>query len=189
MTELVTAVCLGIALAACCGFRVFIPLLAGSIAAYYGWIPLQPEMLWMASLPAIISFGTAAVLEILGYYIPFVDNILDAIATPLAVVAGTVVAASFLPLGEIDPLVRWGMGIIAGGSTAGIIQVGTGFLRFLSTKTTAGTANPLMSTGENLAAVTGSIASLLIPVIAAVALMALVVYLGLLGIRRIGKRG
>ncbi|KIC92965.1 DUF4126 domain-containing protein [Flavihumibacter solisilvae] len=187
MYPIISAVCLGIALSACCGFRVFLPLLGASVAAYFGWIPLNPEMQWMAGLTAIISFGTAAVLEVLAYYIPFVDNLLDAIATPLAVVAGTVLAASFLPLGGMDPLLRWGLGLIAGGGTAGIIQAGTGFLRLLSTKTTAGTGNAVLATGENLAAAGGTIASLLVPVLAAILTIGLVVYLVVALIKRLPK--
>ncbi len=177
MNSYIYAISLGIALSACCGFRVFLPLLAASLGAYFKWIPLNEGMDWMGTLPAIISFGTAALLEIGGYYISFVDNLLDTIATPLAVVAGTVVAASFLPIGELDPLLKWGLGIIAGGGAAGTIQLGTGLLRLFSTKTTAGTANPVLATGENLAAITGSIASILIPIVTALLLVLLVFYI------------
>ncbi|MBC6490039.1 DUF4126 domain-containing protein [Flavihumibacter stibioxidans] len=176
-TTLITSIAMGIALSACCGFRVFIPLLAASIGAYFKWIPVNAGMEWLGTLPAIISFATAAILEIAGYYIAFVDNILDTLATPLAMVAGSVVAASFLPTGEWDPLLRWTLGIIAGGGAAGTIQLGTGFLRLFSTKTTAGTGNAVVATGENLAAITGSAGSLAFPVIAAILILALVLYI------------
>lgn len=175
--SLLSAIAMGIALSACCGFRVFIPLLAASLGAYFKWIPVNAGMEWLGTLPAIISFGTAAVMEIAGYYISFVDNLLDTIATPLAVIAGSVVAASFLPVGEMDPLFRWTIGIIAGGGAAGTIQLGTGLLRLFSTKSTAGMANPVVATGENLAAITGTIGSLVVPVIAAVFILILLVYI------------
>lgn len=176
-TTLLSAIAMGVALSACCGFRVFIPLLAASLAAYFKWIPANDGMEWIGTMPAMISFGTAAIMEIAGYYISFVDNLLDTIATPLAVVAGSVVAASFLPFGEWDPMLRWTLGIIAGGGAAGTIQMGTGLLRLFSTKTTAGTANPIVATGENLAAITGTIGSLVVPVMAAVIMLLLAGYI------------
>lgn len=177
MESYLYAIGLGIALSACCGFRVFLPLLVASIGAHFNLIPLNEGMEWMGTVPAMVSFGTAAVLEIGAYYISFVDNLLDTIATPLAVVAGATMAASFLPLGNMDPLLKWGLGIVAGGATAGTIQLGTGMLRLLSSKTTAGIANPVMATGENLAALGGSVASLFLPVLMAVLLLILISYL------------
>ena len=87
--EIITAVAIGIGLAASCGFRVFVPMLVASIAARIGIFPVHEGFQWLASWPAIISFGTATVAEILAYYIPFVDNFLDTITTPLAVGGGT----------------------------------------------------------------------------------------------------
>lgn len=83
--EVITAVALGVGLAASCGFRVFVPLLVASIAARTGVFPLNESFQWLAGWPAIISFGTATVIEIFAYYIPFVDNLLDIITTPLAI--------------------------------------------------------------------------------------------------------
>ncbi|ULQ58038.1 DUF4126 domain-containing protein [Flavihumibacter rivuli] len=173
MGPYITAIAIGIGLSACCGFRVFVPLLAASLAGYLGWIPLNQDMAWLGTMPAIISFGVASVLEIGAYYVPFIDNLLDTIASPLAVAAGTLVAASVLPAGEMEPLLRWGLGLIAGGATAGSIQLGTGILRLFSTKSTAGTGNALVATGENAAAITGSALSLLVPVIFAVIMLVL----------------
>jgi hypothetical protein len=172
--SLLSAIAMGIGLSACCGFRVFIPMLATSLAAYFHWLPMESNLSWMGTWPAIICFGTAAILEIGAYYIPFLDNILDSIAIPLSVVAGTLVAYSIVPGSETSPLLQWGLSLIAGGASAGVIQAGTGLLRLFSTKATVGTANPVLSTGENLAAIGGSVFSFLIPVITAGCLLLLV---------------
>lgn len=184
----ITAIALGIALSACCGFRIFIPLLAGSIAAYNHWFPVPVDMQWIGSLPALICFATAALLEIAAYYFPFVDNILDTIATPTAAVAGTVMAASFLPMGDFDPMLRWVMAVITGGAAAGTIQTGTGLLRLFSTKATLGSGNSLVATGENAAAVVGSVASLIVPIAVAIIMVLLVVWLVYKGIKRIKSK-
>jgi hypothetical protein len=82
----------------------------------------------MASTPALIAFATATVFEIGGYYIPFVDNILDTITTPASVAAGTLLTASLLTP-EMDPMLKWGLGIIVGGGSAGVVQAGTALTR------------------------------------------------------------
>lgn len=173
----ISAIALGIGLSACCGFRVFVPLLAASIGGMLGWYQLSADMQWVAGWPALIAFGTAAVAEVLAYYIPFIDNLLDTIATPLSAVAGTLLAFSILPVSGDQSLLRWAAAIIAGGATAGTIQAGSGILRLLSSKTTAGTGNAVVATGENAAAIGGVTLSFLIPVVAAILLVGLVIFL------------
>jgi len=155
--------CLGIALAATCGFRIFVPLLGISIGAHTGHLALSPGFEWVGSWPAMIAFGVATVLEILAYYIPWFDNLLDSVATPAAVVAGAIAASSVV--GDVSPLLRWSLAVIAGG-TAGVIQAGTVVLRGASTATTGGAANPVVSTGEFLAAAVGTIVAIILPIVA-----------------------
>lgn len=173
-TQTITSIAMGIALSACCGFRVFIPMLGASFAAYQNWFALPADMSWMGSLPALICFGTAAVLEIGAYYIPFVDNLLDAVATPLAAVAGTILAATFLPIADFNPMLKWLLAIIAGGGAATTIQTGTGLLRLASSKTTAGAGNHFVATGENALAVSGTVLSFVVPVLIAVIFLLLI---------------
>jgi hypothetical protein len=168
---------LGIALSACCGFRVFIPLLAASIASFSGWVDLSGDMQWMGSLPALICFATATVVEVLAYYIPFIDNLLDTIAAPLSVVAGTLLASSILPIAENESMLRWSMALLAGGATAGTIQMGTGLLRLFSSKATVGTGNVVVASGENLAAISGTVFSFIVPVVVALMIIILVIYI------------
>ncbi|GAO44237.1 DUF4126 domain-containing protein [Flavihumibacter petaseus] len=185
------AVCMGIALSACCGFRIFLPLLLSAVGARLGWVPLQGDMLWLAGWPAIACFGTATALEIAAYYVPFIDNLLDTIAAPLAVAAGALLAFSVFPAGDVTPLWRWGIAILAGGSIAGTIQVGSGMLRLLSTKTTAGAGNAVVATGENLAAGGGSVAAMFLPVLTAAAMVMVAGWLTIKVFRRFfsGKNG
>lgn len=157
---------MGLGLSACCGFRVFVPLLVASIATKLGFLHLGTSFQWMSSTTALICFGAATLFEIAGYYIPFVDNILDTITTPASVLAGTLLTASTI-LPDIDPMLKWGLGIIVGGGSAGIIQAGTALTRATSTATTAGLANPIVATVEHILAIVGSIFSIVIPFIIA----------------------
>src|SRR5262245_39268580 len=136
----------GIGLAAACGFRVFVPLLGTSIAAMSGQLELSPGFEWMGTLPALLTFGTATVLEIGAYYIPWLDNLLDVIATPAAAVAGAMLTAAMVT--DMSPFLKWTLAVIAGGGVATAVQTGTAALRGASTLGTAGVANPIVSTIE-----------------------------------------
>ncbi len=168
----VISLALGISLAACCGFRIFIPLLIASIAAKFHWLNVSSGFEWLGTAPTIICFLLASVLEIAAYYIPVVDNFLDALNTPSSVVAGTVIAASVFI--DFDPMLKWTLALIAGGGTAGIIQVGTGLFRLGSTKFTAGFGNSFVATAENIFSVLGTLTSLFIP------LLMLIVFVGII---------
>ena len=159
--ELITAVAIGIGLAASAGFRVFVPLLVASIAAKAGILPLNESFQWLSSWTSIAILGTATIVEILAYYIPVVDNLLDTVATPLAVVAGTLLLTSVLPIDS--ELMKWITGAAVGGGSAAVVQSGSALTRLTSTKMTAGLGNPVVATVENVAATGTSILSLIIP--------------------------
>ncbi|HBG41083.1 MAG TPA: DUF4126 domain-containing protein [Porphyromonadaceae bacterium] len=161
--ETLSAVALGIALSAGSGFRVFIPLLVAGLASHFGWIPLGENFAWMGSVPALIAFGVAAVVEVGAYYIPFIDNLLDTIAVPLSVMAGTLLMSSVFPADS--EWIKWIMGFVVGGGAAATIQSGTAITRMASSQFTAGTANPVLSTTEGVTATGISVLSLFIPII------------------------
>jgi hypothetical protein len=170
---LITTISMGIALSATAGFRVFVPMLAAAVAGHFNIMHLPADMAWLSSWTSIICFATASIAEIGAYYIPFIDNLLDTISTPLSVAAGTLLAFSILPVSSQEPIVRWGLAFLAGGSTAGTIQLGTGLLRLLSSKTTVGTGNVVVASTENVAAISSSLLSFVIPVILALLLLVL----------------
>lgn len=173
--ELFLSICIGIGLSASTGFRIFVPALLANVACMNGWITPSENFAWLATWPAFITLLSATVLEIGAYYVPFVDNLLDTIAAPLAVAAGTLLTTSFV---EIDnPVLKWGLGLILGGGTAGIVQAGTSLLRLGSSKFTAGMGNPVVSTAENVAAFGLSGVAIFLPVLAFLAVVVLVVWL------------
>ena len=160
-----SALLMGIGLSAAAGFRVFLPFLCLSAGAYFNLCPVPATMEWAGTLPALVLFGTAALIEIGSYYIPWVDNMLDTIATPAAAVAGAILTASTLS-GHVDPTFQWVAGIVMGGSTAALISSGTAVTRAASSVTTGGIANPLLSTTEVTGALVLSIMAMILPVLA-----------------------
>ncbi|MHB9054669.1 MAG: DUF4126 domain-containing protein [Paludibacteraceae bacterium] len=164
--EILVAIALGIGLSASTGFRVFIPMLVASVAAHFHILPATESFLWLGSWPAMITFGAATVVEVMAYYIPFVDNLLDTITTPMAVGAGTLLMTSVLPVD--NEMIKWITGFIVGGGAAATMQGGSVLSRLTSSKFTAGLGNPVVSTGENIAALGSSVLSLFMPVFVAV---------------------
>ena len=164
LSETIVSILLGAGLAAACGFRVFVPFLVLSIAARAGHVPLSSDFEWMATTPALIAFASATVLEVGAYYIPWLDNVLDTVATPVAVLAGVVVAAAVVT--DLSPVLRWGVAIIAGAGMAGTVQGATVLTRLKSSVATGGVANPVVSTGETAGSVATAVLAVLIPVIA-----------------------
>jgi hypothetical protein len=161
--ETALAVCIGIGLAAACGFRVFLPLLAVSAAAHLGYVELAAGFQWMAGTPAVIAFATATVLEILAYYVPWLDHLLDMIATPAAVLAGIVASAS-IPV-DVPPFARWTVAVIAGGGVAAGVQGSTVLLRLKSAALTGGLGNPVVATLEWIGAAITSVLAIVVPVL------------------------
>jgi hypothetical protein len=173
--QAVLAICAGVALAAACGFRVFLPLLALSIGTATGALHPGASMAWVGSTPALVVLGVASALEIAAFYVPVVDHFLDTIASPAAVIAGTVAAGALLP-GDIQlhPAIKWAAALIAGGGAAGVVQVGTVSARAVSGATTATVGNPIIATIENAFSIVLSILAIVVPILAA--LLVLVVF-------------
>ena len=158
------SIMIGVALSATCGFRVFVPLLAVNIGTRALDSDGQPRIElaggfdWLSSDIALMVFLVATLFEIGGYYIPWIDNLLDTIASPASIVAGTVITASFVT--GMDPWLQWLLSVIAGGGAAGAVQATTVVARAGSTVTTGGLGNPIVASVETSGAFLGSALSI-----------------------------
>lgn len=170
------SIVVGVGLSAACGFRVFVPMLGMSVAAMSGHLQLSQGFEWIGTPAAAVGFGTATVLEIGAYYVPWLDNALDAIATPTAVAAGALATASTMV--DVSPFLQWSLAIIAGGGVAGVIQGGSAALRAMSSGTTAGIANPVFSTIEWVSALVMTALAVLLPLLAGLLVLGLLILAG-----------
>lgn len=153
---------------------MFVPLLLTGVAARLGYIRLTSGMAWLDSDPALVALATATVLEIGAYYVPWLDHVLDAAATPAAITAGVIATAAVTP--ELPPLLRWTLAIVAGGGAAGVVHAGTALVRLKSSALTLGVGNPVVATGELAGAVILSGLALLAPVLAAAVGIAVLIF-------------
>ena len=161
--ETVMSLLLGIGLSASCGFRVFVPLLIMSVFARAGHLTLNESFAFIGTDPALVVFAVATIVEIAGYYIPWVDNLLDTIATPTAAIAGVLTTGAVIQ--GVSPLVAGVCAVILGGGAAVAVQTSTVVIRGISTASSGGVANPAVSTGENFAATACSMAAIALPVL------------------------
>ena len=170
---------IGIGLAAATGFRTFLQMFAVSLASYMGWIPMNESFQWLSGLPTLITTGIATIVEILAYYIPYVDHLLDTLSVPLATVAGSVMFAS--QFADIGTFPQWALALIAGGGTAAAISSGFAGTRAASTATTGGLGNSVVATTETAGAGIMSILAMTAPFIAFLVAIVLIIVVIVMG--------
>tara|TARA_B100001079_G_scaffold269558_2_gene282016 strand:- start:325 stop:918 length:594 start_codon:yes stop_codon:yes gene_type:complete len=175
----ILAALMGLSLASASGFRVFLPPFILSLAVrtdtFVNFDLSGTEFAAFDSNAAVLILGIACLAEFGAYYVPWLDNLLDTIATPAAVVSG--VGMTSMALVGSDPIIQWSFAIIAGGGSAGIIQVTTVAIRGLSSTLTLGFGNSFVASGENIASIILTFAALIAPIIAAFFAIVLVVLL------------
>jgi hypothetical protein len=182
MSDLPLSLVLGIGLAAATGFRIFLPMLIMSGAAYTGHLSLDDNFAWLGTPSALTMLSVAALAEVLAYYVPGVDNLLDSLATPAALIAGTIVSAAVMT--DLPPMVKWTAAVIAGGGVASLTQGVTAILRAKSTVLTGGLGNLVIATAELGGALLVSLLALAAP-LAALALVILFLWLAIRLLRQL----
>ncbi len=174
--DIFVALLTGVGLAAACGFRVFVPLFLVSLSMNAGvempWgldsavqTLVGDDMPWLGQPMVTLGLGVATLVEIGGFYVPWVDNLLDTLATPAALAAGTFISGAFMPEVLGDGATKWAAAVIAGGGSSGLVQATTVLARGTSSATTGGIGNPVVATLELLASVLTTVFAVLIPIL------------------------
>ena len=161
---LLVHVTMGLALAACAGLRAFLPLLVVGVGGRLELVPLSESFTWLESWPAIIVFGAAVLAEMLGDKFPIIDHFLDLAQTFVKPIAGALVMATVVE--DWAPLYGTVFLIVVGGSTAGAVHLTKAKLRLVSSVTTAGLGNPLLSVIEDVGALAGTVGAVVVPPLA-----------------------
>ncbi len=180
--EVALSIATGIALAAAVGLRVFLPLLVTGLAIRFAGVAPAAGFEWLGEPWALAALGVATALEVAAYYAPGVDHLLDALAAPLALAAGIVVAASVMT--DVPTWLRWLAAVVAGGGATAATYSLSSLLRAKSGAATGGLGNPVVATGEFAGALGLALLGLLLPIVALLAVIALVV----LALRRLLRR-
>ena len=182
-TQFLISIAAGICLSAACGLKIFVPPLAMGLASKTGLLTLPTQTEWLGTWPAITVLTFALLFEFIAFCIPVFGNFLDLIATPLAIVTGTLLMKSQIV--ELSPVVSWTLAIAGGGTASGIVQFVTAMIRAGTSAFTAGTSNIFFAIFELFTAVFIAILTLLAPLLCLAIVLILV--LGL--IRTLLNRG
>lgn len=172
---LATQLAMGFGLAACVGVRAFLPLLAAGVLARTGHLELGRHFEWMASTPALVVFGSAFAFEVLADKVPGLDHALHSVEAFVKPVAGTLLAASLFT--NLDPVTATALGLIGGGTVAGLVSVARAGTRLASTMLTGGLANPFISVVDDGIAFVGVVLAFAVPVLAAIVAIAIAIFL------------
>jgi hypothetical protein len=157
------AVVSGVALAAACGLRAFLPLWLLGLAGRAGWVEVVPSAAWISSDLALIALGVATVVELAADKIPVVDHALDAVGLVVRPAAAWFAAYALLvhwpaPWGQAAAFVLALIALAIQGVKAKV--------RLGSTAATFGAGNPLLSAIEDAMSFAISVAALLLPWVA-----------------------
>lgn len=184
---LVTQLTMGFSLAAATGFRAFLPLLVAGLVARFGggWVELGDSFAWLSSTPALVVFGSAVLFETVGDKVPAIDHALDTGGIVVKPLAATLLSASMFT--EMDPLFAAALGLATGGAVAGTVHVVKAKTRLVSSVFTAGFGNPILSVIEDLIAILGIVLAILIPLLAAMIVVALLLVSAIVLRRMFGR--
>ena len=127
----------------------------------------------MASTPALLTFWSACLVELLGDKIPVVDHALDAAGTVLRPAAGALALAAVTT--RLGPLWTTVLAIVVGGGAAGLVHLGKAHARLGSSLLSFGLANPLLSVGEDVVSFGLATLAVFVPVLA-LALLVLILF-------------
>ncbi|TAM52646.1 MAG: DUF4126 domain-containing protein, partial [Acidobacteria bacterium] len=174
----------GLVLAAVAGLRAFLPLAVLGLASRLGAIELGPGFSWLSSPPALLTFWSACLVELLGDKVPVVDHALDAAGTVLRPVAGALALAAVTT--RFGPLWTTVLAIVVGGGAAGLVHLGKAHARLGSSLLSFGLANPLLSLGEDVLSFGLATLAVLVPVLA-LALLAVLVFGAWRLVRRLAR--
>lgn len=172
--QLLFQILMGIGLAASAGLRAFLPLLVVGVAGRAGWVPLSDNFAWLSDWPALTVLAVAVLAEVLSDKFPAVDNFLDMIQVFVKPVAGTILVASVVT--DLSPLQTTVLALILGSGTAGTVHIVKAKTRLVSTVSTAGVANPVLSVAEDTASLAGSVLSIIVPPVVVLVLVFTLVF-------------
>lgn len=175
--NLLLALCLGLGLSAACGFRVFLPPFAMSLATQRGMLVPAPKWAWLGSETAVITLGVATTIEVFAYFIPWVSNALDSLELIAAPIAGTLITVTSLSMvGDINPVLMWTTAVIAGGGTAELVEGATTVTRLTAASATGGLANPVVGIIELLTSTILTLLAMTAPLLTLVLVAGLAIY-------------
>ncbi len=164
MVEALSNIITSFGLSASAGLNAYLPLfIVALIARFTDLLHLNAPFNALTSGWVIAALAVLTVIEVLVDKIPAVDTINDVLQTLVRPAAGAILfAASSNVISDVHPV----LALICGILVAGTVHAVKATARPLVTATTAGTANPVVSTIEDITSAVISLLSILVPIVA-----------------------
>ena len=172
MAETFLSLATGLGLSTAAGFNAYLPLLiTGVLARTTDLITLDAPFDRLEE-PAVLGVVAAVgIVDFIGDKVPVVDHVLHAIGLVVAPIAGAFLALGVTSDTDLVPAVA----LISGAVAAGATQGARTSVRPLSTVSTGGIGNPVLSLGEDGLSATLSFAAIIVPLVALVLVVGVVV--------------
>ena len=160
LTTLATAAGLGVG-AGVNAYATF--LIYGLLARFFpSFVPTTESTAFLSSTPVLIVLGVLYTIEFLADKIPAIDHAWDAVHTFVRPLAGALIG--FVSASPADsPQSLLAVASILGGTMALGSHVAKSSLRAVSTTTTAGTANPILSLVEDAFVIVQAVIAVFLP--------------------------
>ena len=152
------------------GLNPWLPLFTSALLARLDVVELAAPFDTLSSTLGLVLLGALTAADFVGDKIPLVDHVLHLAGTVVAPVSGAILFAGETGLETDLPTL---VAVLLGGATAGSIHAGGGAVRPVSTATTGGIANPLLSLGEDLTSLLLVVAAFVLPLVALLLVLAL----------------
>src|SRR5215204_4756289 len=167
-----TSVCAALGLSAAAGLNAWLPLFGAALAERLDLVDLAQPFDDLSGTGALVVLGVLTVADFVGDKIPAVDHVLHAAGTVIAPVSG---AALFTGQTGAKTDLPTLVAVVLGGSVAASIHAGRATIRPVSTVGTGGIGNPILSLVEDIGSAVLTLAAFVVPVLAALGVIALVV--------------
>ncbi len=164
--DIALSIMAGTAIAAACGLRAFLPLLALGLGVRTGFVEVAAGGQWIASTPVLITLAWATVVELAADKVPALDHVLDLVSTVVRPVAAA--AAAWCTFAGLHPAIGIAAALVLGSGAFGV-HLAKAKLRLGSSLLTFGTLNGFVSVAEDAFALSLAAMAVLAPIAAFVA--------------------
>jgi len=162
----------GFGLSGAAGLNAWLPLFVSALLARLDVVELASPFDHLSSTTGLVVLAALTIADFVGDKVPVVDHALHLVGTVVAPASGALLFVGQTGFETDLPTVA---AVVLGGATAGSIHAGRTALRPVSTATTGGLANPVLSLGEDLGSFLLVVMAFVLPVLAVLVLAAIAV--------------
>ena len=161
------------------GLNAWLPLFASALLDRLDVVQLAAPFDQLSSTAGLVLLAVLTTADFVGDKIPLVDHVLHLVGTVVAPVSGAILFTGQTGLETDLPTLA---AVLLGGTTAGAIHAGRSTVRPVSTATTGGVGNPVLSLTEDAGSLVLVVLAFALPLVALLLVIALAA--GLFSLRR-----